>query len=130
MAALIGATPASAAEMVVDCLSERSFRWVDERELQDAMEDHLSAHFATVREKRLSVTERPDFLVVAAEFTVAVEVKVAGSRTQVMRQLGRYAAHRQVDAVVLSSGRRTLLAGMPKVIHGTPIAVALLRGML
>jgi hypothetical protein len=122
--------PKSAAGAVAECLGERSFSWADERELQDAVDVALSSSFTTWRERALSRTERPDFLVDVDGFTVAVEVKVAGAHTQVLRQLGRYAAHVGVDAVLLASGRRTLLAGIPTVIHQTPIAVVLLRGMI
>ena len=122
--------PAVAAQQVVDCLGAQLYAWSDERELQDLVAHRLASAFPIRREKPLSRRDRPEFLVTAGDFTVAIEVKVAGARNMVLRQLGRYAAHDTVTAVVLASGRRTLLAGVPAVIHGKPIAAALLAGGL
>lgn len=58
---------------------------------------------------------------------VAVEVKVQGSPKANLSQLGRYAAHSEVDAVIPASGRRTLLA---TAIHETPVPVGYLGGGL
>jgi hypothetical protein len=122
--------PAVAAQQVVDCLDAQLYAWSDERELQDLVAQRLASAFLVRREKPLSQRDRPDFLVTAGDFIVAVEIKVAGARNTVLRQLGRYAARGAVSAVVLASGRRTLLAGVPTEIHGKPIAVALLAGAL
>ncbi|OBK37187.1 hypothetical protein A5658_04315 [Mycobacterium sp. 1245111.1] len=122
--------PAAAAQQVVDCLDAQLYAWADERELQDQVAQRLASAFPVQREKSISQRDRPDFLVTAGDLVVAVEVKVAGARNTVLRQLGRYAAHDAVTAVVLASGRRTLLAGVPTMIHGKPIAVALLAGGL
>ncbi len=111
-------------------LSSCLYEWTAERDLQDAVADRLGQRYAVCRERALPGRDRPDFLVETTGFGVAVEVKVNGSRTAVLRQLGRYAAHREVGAVVLASGRRSLLAGMPAMIHGKPVAVALLAGGL
>lgn len=126
----VQAGPAVAAQQVVDCLDVQLYAWSDERELQDLVALRLASSFPVRREKSLSQRDRPDFLVTAGDFIVAVEVKVAGARNMILRQLGRYAAHDAVNAVVLASGRRTLLAGVPTQIHGKPIAIALLAGGL
>ncbi len=124
------ATPVRVAAAVADHLSSRGYDWMTERDLQSAVADRLCERFEVSREKALSRRDRPDFLVAGTGFDVAVEVKVKGPRNAVLRQLGRYAAHGEVGAVVLASARRTLLAGIPSMIHGKPVAVALLAGEL
>lgn len=121
--------PRDAAQEVAHRISEFTYQWLSERELQDAMWGVLSGGFSARREVVLSVRDRADF-VVKHGFSVAIEVKVAGSRNPILRQLGRYAEHDSVDALVLASARRTLLHAMPAAIHGKPLAVALVAGSL
>lgn len=115
---------------IVEHLGAGRYDWIDERGLQDAVEDRLAQRFDACREKPLSAKDRPDFLVTLDGCTVAVEVKVQGSFNAILGQLARYAAHATVDAVILASGRRTLLAGVPAVLHATPVAVVYLGGGL
>jgi len=113
---------ASAAQRVAEHLTGFTYRWATEADLQDAMAGLLAdSLFEVEREKRLDRRDRPDFLVTADGRTVAVEVKVKGSRTAVLRQLGRYAEHDSVDAIVFASGLRTLAAAMPAAIHSKPV---------
>ncbi len=123
-------TPAQASHLIVAHLGSGTYDWIDERGLQEEVEDRLAERFSFHREKALSARDRPDFLVTIDGRTVAVEVKVQGSPNAILSQLGRYAAHADVDAVVLASGRRTLLAGVPTAIHATPVAVVYLGGGL
>ncbi len=122
--------PALACHLIVEHLGSGAYDWMDERGLQDEVADRLAQRFIVRREKALSARDRPDFLVTHYGYTVAIEVKVQGSQNAILGQLGRYAAHAEVDAVVLASGRRTLLAGVPTVIHSTPVAVVYLGGGL
>lgn len=122
--------PAQASCLVVDHLGSGAYDWIDERGLQDEVEERLAERFSVLREKALSARDRPDFLVTVGGCTVAVEVKVQGAPNAILSQLGRYAAHAEVGAVVLASGRRTLLAGVPTAIHATPVAVVYLGGGL
>ncbi len=113
---------AAAANVVADHLQGYRYAWTSEVELQDAIWDVLAPNFNAVRERALSRRDRPDFLVhVDGLGSVAVEVKITGSRNAVMRQLGRYAEHDDIDAVILASGRRVLAAAMPTVIHTKPV---------
>jgi hypothetical protein len=122
--------PAQACDVIVAHLGSGTYDWIDERGLQDEVDERLAARFSVLREKALSPRDRPDFLVSIGGCAVAVEVKVKGSPNAILSQLGRYAAHAEVDAVILASGRRTLLAGVPAVIHATPVAVVYLGGGL
>lgn len=131
MANAAGMTAVDAARAVSEQLERYRYQWAGERTLQCAMRDVLKPAFSRVEwESRLSWRDRVDFLVGVDGHTIAVEVKVAGSRNAILRQLGRYAEHDTVDGVVLAATRRTLLAGMPNAIHGKPLALALLAGDL
>ena len=92
------------------------------------MEEVLrDAGFAVERERVLSSRDRIDFVV---EGCVGVEVKVKDSRARVIRQLGRYAEHPALGALVLASAQRELVAGIPDEVHGVPVRVAVLKGRL
>lgn len=120
-----------AAQLVSTYLSSFTYDWTTERELQDAIWPVLCARFDHAqREAILSARDRPDFIVDPDDAAVAIEVKVKGSRNAILRQLGRYAEHDDIAAIVLASGRRTLLAGIPLEIHGKPVAVALVTAPL
>ena len=123
-------TSEQACDVIVAHLGAGAYDWIEERGLQDGVADRLAGRFSVLREKALSARDRPDFLVTFGGCTVAVEVKVQGSPNAILSQLGRYAAHDGVDAVILASGRRTLLAGVPTAIHATPVAVVYLGGGL
>ena len=79
------------------------FRYVDERELQDQIEnDVLRPHgIAYAREVILSPKDRIDFLC----GSVGIEVKIAGSIQAVQRQLWRYAAQDRITNLILVTTR-------------------------
>ncbi|MUL61210.1 hypothetical protein B5P44_01250 [Mycobacterium sp. CBMA 213] len=119
----------AAAHRVADYLQMYSFQWANEADLQRAIWDVLQGakgtEFADVqREVRLSGRDRPDFVVRVGEVLVAIEVKVAGSRGAVLRQLGRYCEHDAVDAVVFAGAKRAMIAGFPARIHQKPVLAA------
>lgn len=122
--------PRAVAHRVAETITAAGYVWGSEADLQATVQTILSRQYEVRREKSLSPRDRPDFLVDVDGLTIAVEIKVSGSRNPILRQIGRYAAYDEVDAVVLASARRTLLAGLPPAIHGTPVAVALLAGAL
>lgn len=76
MLAITVDTPGAAAGLIVDCLGARSYSWSDEAQLQEAVAEQLANRFTTCRERALSRADRPEFLVTAAGFTVAVEVRL------------------------------------------------------
>ncbi|MEE3755241.1 hypothetical protein [Mycobacterium intracellulare] len=121
---------ADAAAAVADHLGRFTYRWTSEIELQEAIWGVLQSRFVAERERALSRRDRPDFMVDVDGVAVALEVKVAGARNAVLRQLGRYAEHDTVDAIVLASSRRVLSAGIPAVIHRKPVLAIYLGGLL
>jgi hypothetical protein len=68
------------------------------------------------REVRLNAEDRPDFMV---EY-VAVEVKVGGSASAVLRQLHRYAQHNCVKEILLVSTLANHI-GLTESFNGKPI---------
>jgi hypothetical protein len=66
---------------------------------------------------RIKAAERIDFMV----GRVGIELKVDGGNAEVLRQLDRYAASPDVDALVLITSRRRLVAGLPAELRGKPL---------
>lgn len=99
-------------------------------------EKHLQAEIEQVftaagipfeREKRLSDRDIPDFLVAGG---IAIECKMRNKarKIDIYKQLCRYAAHAEVNAIVLASN---MSMGLPEEINGKPVYVASLsRGWL
>lgn len=126
----MSADPRAAAQKVADVIAAAPLGyWADEADVQIALNGVLGEYYPVMAEYRLGPRDRPDFLVDVDGVNIVVEVKVAGSRNPILRQLGRYAAHPNVDALVLASSRRTLLHYMPMELHSKPVAVALVGGI-
>jgi hypothetical protein len=74
------------------------FRFSDERNLQDRIEDLLNSKGVEyVREVVLSPKNRIDFM----SGTIGIEVKVDSSATTVQRQLWRYAEDERIQSLIL-----------------------------
>lgn len=121
-------TPLDRAAAVSALLGAYRFRAVNEAELQRGIEAVLiEAGYTFTREKHLSRKDRPDFLL---EDGVAVEVKIDGTLTAVMRQLSRYAEQATVTVIVLVTTRATQAVRIPQEFCGKPVRVVLLAGAL
>src|SRR3990167_564030 len=97
-----------------------------ETAIQDGIESLLLADDRPFsRERILARGDRPDFLVEG----VVIEVKVGGSRTEIARQLQRYALHDAVTAILLvtTKTQHVTLTGQ---MAGKPIQVVVLAGAL
>lgn len=93
--------------------------------LRDAIAKALTyAGVAFSREAKIGHQARADFLV----GRIAVEVKIAGSLSEVTRQLFRY-AECDIDGIVLVT-TRVQLARVPPIILGKPTAVSVLWGAM
>jgi hypothetical protein len=110
------------------CTAIRSYRYrfTNEKELQDGIELALAgAKLDFDREVRLAPGDIPDFLV---EPGIAVEVKVAGSPNEIMRQLSRYAASPRVTELLLVTRKTQHAHQFPDAIGGKPLRVSVLEG--
>lgn len=91
----------------------------EERKLADEFEQLLRmGGFEYEREFVLGEKDRLDFFVAG----VAVEIKTASGYNAVLRQLGRYAEHERVEAVLLITTRSDHQK-MPAALGGKPVTV-------
>lgn len=119
--------PAEDVLRLVSTLSGYRHRGANERHIQDSVERVLThGGWKFRREHFLSAHDRPDFLV---EGGIVIEVKMKASRSFVLMQLGRYAAHSEVSALVLASPRFTVVAGLPEMLYGKSLAGVHLPGV-
>lgn len=92
-------------QQLVDLLESYRFSFRSERDLQDGVEGVLGAGgLEFEREVRLNARDRIDFMV----GSIGLEVKIAGSATNLLRQLARYAEHERVDSLVVVTSRTYL----------------------
>lgn len=107
-------------DIVSNLISTHRFHFTCEEDLQAGIESLLrGAELPYIREARLSPRDRPDFFTKG----LAIEIKVKGSRTNVLRQLMRYAKNEQVEEILLVTTRSSHRA-MPETIGGVPLSVA------
>lgn len=101
------------------------FQFLHESEamLQSAIETVLGEyHVKYVREFILNPLDRPDFLCT----DVAIEVKIDGSPSQVLRQLHRYAQDERVSEILLVTTRSR--HSTPRTLNEKPIFVLWVGG--
>lgn len=114
-------------------IKRHRYFWANEYELQDSLEKVLKqAGLEPRREHRLSDTgDRLDFYLPARRGfdRIAIEVKVGGSLTNVIRQLARYAKSEAVDGILLVTAVARLTQVPPEIL-GKPVKVASLLGDL
>ena len=111
-------------EAIIELLGRHSFHCANEDELQRAVATvlaHESVGFR--REVRLTPRDRVDFMV----GSIALELKVQTDPKSVFRQALRYAEHRDVTAVIVSSTTHHALR-LPLVANGKPLFGMQLRG--
>lgn len=95
--------------------------------MQDGVEHILRGNGVEyIREVRMGKRDRPDFMV---QGDIALEVKIKGSVSALLRQIARYASHERVKAVVIVSTRR-LHGDIPESLMGKPIVFVLARRFL
>ena len=117
---------ASVAELAA-LLRSHKLPFGNEAALQSAVAELLNAHGITfAREHRLDAANRLDFLVGG----VAIECKVDGSQSAVLRQLRRYAGHSEVTSLLLVTSRHTHRRWDTAVINDKPFAVVWVAGTL
>jgi hypothetical protein len=78
------------------------------------------------REHRLSANDRLDFFVGGK---VAVELKIKGSLSDLLRQVDRYLSRDEIQAVVVVSTMRRLSA-LPSMLRGKPLRCVYVGGAL
>lgn len=78
-------------------LSSVSFKFQNESELQKGIAELFTINkIPFEREYRLNIHDRPDFYIVLGDHKIALEVKVAGTKNNLLRQVARYLQHESV----------------------------------
>lgn len=112
---------------VTDLLARYRIMGLAESVVQDQIERALRQEgIAYEREVELAPGDRIDFMV----GTVGIEVKIKGTRAQIIRQLARYVRNDRVEEIVLAATSRRVLASAPDEITGMHITKHLLQGGL
>lgn len=108
----------------------RGFRYPfgTEKELQDAVETAVSGSWGVVREYGRGA-DRIDFAVLTGIGVVALECKVDGGPSDVLRQLLRYASRDDIAGVVLLTSRHTHRWG-ETTLCGKPFEVVWVGGVI
>lgn len=115
------------ADAIARSITSRRYRWRDEADLQAQLAVAFAEDgIAVAREHRLSPTDRVDFFDHGTG--VAVEVKVASSTAEVIRQLWRYAKCDTVREIVLVSSRSAHASALPPAVNGKPVRVVHVGG--
>lgn len=119
--------PEFALRRVVELLPRFAYRFGNEVALHEGIAQVLNQHGVEFqREVVAGPADRFDFLV---EPGIVIEAKVKGSLPQALRQVARYAARDDVQAVILVSSRFWSRSNaMPEALHGKPVRVVHLRG--
>lgn len=111
-------------DIVCRVVNDVRVRYANELDVQDAVETMLLGEGLRVaREYRLGRFDRVDLLV---ENRIGIEVKVAGSQGDVLRQLRRYGLHERIQGLVLVTTRRSHI--MPADVNGKPVRVVVVNG--
>lgn len=114
-------------DKVGEILTSYRYRYDSESILQDGIERALVQHeIRYLREKTLTrlpgirtvpgLHDRPDFMI----GSVALEVKIKGSLSAMLRQLSRYAQHPDVGAI-LAVGTPSWMTRIPSSLNGKEI---------
>jgi hypothetical protein len=107
-----------------DVFRHYNFRSATEDELQRAVALCLDMNrIPYMREARVSQTDRPDFLL----DTVAIEIKISGSVSDVTRQIHRYAQRDDIQEILLVTTCAKHL-DIPDEFNGKPILTLWIGG--
>lgn len=112
---------------LIGYLSRLRFRHVTERDFQDSIEKVFrKGDIAFIREYEITSSDRLDFLV---DGRIALEVKIKGSLSNLIRQLSRYARHEDIREVLVV-GTPRWIPQVPALIEGKPVYGLRLVGSL
>lgn len=112
-------------------IEKAEFSFQDEKELQAGVAEFVGnvLGFPVTRELQLTPRDRVD-LYVGDPDCIGIEVKIAGSRDAVLRQVQRYTESELIRSIIVVTAR-TQLANLPTSLGGKPIHTAsLIRSVL
>lgn len=116
-------------DAIARVIKQCSFRWSSEADIHKGLLQWLGnqqQHVPSFRsEVILSKRDRLDVLL--ADGT-AIEIKVDGTKTEVLRQLHRYAEHEQVTGLILLT-TKMVHTSMPPAVLDKPLVVVSIFGL-
>ncbi|QTP13392.1 hypothetical protein [Serratia symbiotica] len=108
-------------EHVIDVFFNHRFNFSDEIELQNAISAVLTqSGIAFEREHRLSMRDKPDFILDTDCGKIAMEVKIDGGKNPLLRQVNRYLSHDEIAGIIVV-GTPYYIDLMPKTLNNKPI---------
>jgi hypothetical protein len=113
-------SPAKIADIIIGAISSSRFRYATEKELQQG----IFRLTGLPREYRLSEADIIDFFWQGC----GVEVKIGGTKADLIRQLTRYASCDAIKCLVVVTARAGL-ADLPSAILGKPIYSVVVRNL-
>lgn len=117
---------ATLAHRISDLVTTRHFRYTNERDIQNALENLLTNEgMDAQREVHLAPRDRIDLLVE----NVGIEVKIGGSDITAFAQCQRYAHSDRIDHLILVTTRVSHTT-LPETVAGKPLTVTLIRSAL
>lgn len=118
----------TSASDIVRLLHSYRFDLSSEKHLQAGIESALTeVGLPFEREKRLSASDIPDFLI-KEHIVVECKMRKKSRKIDIFKQLSRYAQHPEVHAIVLASN---VAMGLPAEIEGKPVySASLSRGWI
>lgn len=118
--------PPILASQIVTLLSSTRFHFASEAELQRQIAEVFADNkFPCHREFNLTAADRVDFFI---EPGLAIEVKIGGSATMIIRQLHRYAQCEQVKELILVTSSLRHIIGLPLALNGKKVTGCYLQG--
>lgn len=118
-------------KQVLELLRSHGYQLSSEQKVQAGIAVVLEEHGIAFEREVARGADRFDFL---CDSGVVIEVKIAGSYSEALRQGARYCRHDDVTAVVLASTRRWSGLGRaatdPVFFHGKPVHTVQLRSRL
>jgi hypothetical protein len=109
---------------IVRVLSELRGPFSEEEKLRDAIAIALGPH--ALREAKVGEHERIDFLV----GRIGIEAKIRGTRSDVTRQLFRYAESPDIDEIILVTTRYQHTVRAPTALLGKPLTIVVCWGAM
>lgn len=106
-----------------------SFRWSSESDIHRGLEQWLEQQQQDVPSFRSEVSlSKRDRVDVLLDDGTAIEIKIAGTKTEVLRQLHRYAEHVEVTGLLLLTTKMAHTS-MPKDVLGKRLVVVPILGL-
>lgn len=115
---------------ILSTLTHYRFNFSSENELQKGLEEvFLIKNVNFEREFMLTKHDRLDFIIDQNDFKIAIEVKIAGTKNALLRQISRYLSHDDINGVIVI-GTPYWLQQLPTTLNNKPVSAYRLLGSM